>query len=582
MANRQSIRLTAGEDRTITLTATNPDGSAMDLTGASINWTLARLKGNAPSLVKSGTILSAAAGTFTISITADDTRLLRAATYFHQALITISGSTKNGVEGNAVVTAENQTVLAASTGISYDGTQFYSSEVQAAQAKINGSVTFVWTAGLNTPGDGQGQLYKRSGSQPSHANYFQSADGAYWESVTWGNISGYRGPLTDKHGGSYAWKFADRLFVGAAAQSDGSSAGTGGHTFLGDTSKLNSYWAERNATVLGVSNYGGGGGVFASRASDQYTYLGVSIVWASGQSVATGDKRGYQQKIYTAASSGTTGATPPTHTSGTVSDGAVNWTFTESTYMTPIGMTAMAMNDVLDGNATWAAYFEVQRASGAGKCYALEIDTKNKGSDVAPDAYNYLPTGSTVGIWLAGGGDSSLGAPANPSSAAITIGKNGTTWNRGIVFQSDGLTADGSGYMEAINLGQKQLIKWYVSAGNAGANIRSEVSNAGQACQLIFNNDAFTFVTRSAQSFGIFNASGGNPVNFLRADSVATGNAAILNATGSDTDVDLKLNPKGAGVVQFGTNTAKGAEAFASYITIKDSGGTLRKVMVCA
>ena len=48
------------------------------------------------------------------------------------------------------------------------------------------------------------------------------------------------------------------------------------------------------------------------------------------------------------------------------------------------------------------------------------------------------------------------------------------------------------------------------------------------------------------------------------------------------TDLDLYLRPQGTGRVRFGTYTAKGAEAFAGYIDMKDAGGTTRKVMVCA
>ena len=60
----------------------------------------------------------------------------------------------------------------------------------------------------------------------------------------------------------------------------------------------------------------------------------LATAWAGGQVIsATGTLRQNDDKLYTAASTGTTGATPPTHTSGTVSDGAVNWTFFR--YITP-------------------------------------------------------------------------------------------------------------------------------------------------------------------------------------------------------------------------------------------------------
>lgn len=50
--------------------------------------------------------------------------------------------------------------------------------------------------------------------------------------------------------------------------------------------------------------------------------------WATGQTISLNDKR-YASNgfVYQAASAGTTGATEPTHTTGSVSDGGVSWTY---------------------------------------------------------------------------------------------------------------------------------------------------------------------------------------------------------------------------------------------------------------
>jgi len=69
-------------------------------------------------------------------------------------------------------------------------------------------------------------------------------------------------------------------------------------------------------------------------------------------------------------------------------------------------------------------------------------------------------------------------------------------------------------------------------------------------------------------------------VNYINITNAATGGAVEIAAAGDDTDIDLKLSPKGSGYVQFGTHTALGAETLSGYITIKDSGGTLRKIGV--
>jgi len=84
----------------------------------------------------------------------------------------------------------------------------------------------------------------------------------------------------------------------------------------------------------------------------------------------------------------------------------------------------------------------------------------------------------------------------------------------------------------------------------------------------------------SAEQFEI--TSTASAVNKLSVTGSATGNAPVMSASGSDADVDIQFTPKGSGLVKFGTHTAKGAEAFTGYITIKDAGGTTRKVMVCS
>ena len=62
----------------------------------------------------------------------------------------------------------------------------------------------------------------------------------------------------------------------------------------------------------------------------------------------------------------------------------------------------------------------------------------------------------------------------------------------------------------------------------------------------------------------------------------ATGNHAITaEAAGTGSaNIDLSLVPKGTGAVRFGTHSALAAETVTGYITIKDAGGTSRKVAV--
>ena len=69
--------------------------------------------------------------------------------------------------------------------------------------------------------------------------------------------------------------------------------------------------------------------------------------------------------------------------------------------------------------------------------------------------------------------------------------------------------------------------------------------------------------------------------NYLQVTGAANGSAPVLSAQGSsDADVDITFTPKGAGAVRFGTYTASALLPVAGYITIKDSGGTTRRLLV--
>lgn len=71
-------------------------------------------------------------------------------------------------------------------------------------------------------------------------------------------------------------------------------------------------------------------------------------------------------------------------------------------------------------------------------------------------------------------------------------------------------------------------------------------------------------------------------VNYAQVEGSVTGAGVSYKARGSDTNIDLILSPKGAGAVQFGSLTANADAPVTGYITIKDSGGTLRKLAVIA
>jgi hypothetical protein len=70
-------------------------------------------------------------------------------------------------------------------------------------------------------------------------------------------------------------------------------------------------------------------------------------------------------------------------------------------------------------------------------------------------------------------------------------------------------------------------------------------------------------------------------VDYLQVTGSATGNPAniTMSAQGSDANINLVFTPKGTGTVKFGTFTA-GILVQTGYITITDSGGTSRRLLI--
>jgi hypothetical protein len=110
--------------------------------------------------------------------------------------------------------------------------------------------------------------------------------------------------------------------------------------------------------------------------------------------------------------------------------------------------------------------------------------------------------------------------------------------------------------------------------------ISSQGSDSNVQLRLVSKgSQGITFFARggSAQQFSI--SSVNNSVNYLVVDGAAAGTSPILSAQGTDTNIDLSLTPKGTGNVRFGTFTGTILTP-TGYVEIKDSGGTVRRLLV--
>ena len=184
-------------------------------------------------------------------------------------------------------------------------------------------------------------------------------------------------------------------------------------------------------------------------------------------------------------------------------------------------------------------------------------------------AVNYLQvTGSATGV-----GSPSLQVQGSDTNIILSYYTKGTgthnfVANNAIQFLI-GNTASAVNYLQvtgAATLGAPTL-----SVQGSDTNINAIYLTKGTGNHYIgsgVNGYQFAVVTTPTPA-----------VNYLYATGAATGVAPSMSAAGSDTNIDLALTPQGTGVVQYGTYTA-GVVAQAGYISIKDAGGTTRRLLV--
>lgn len=237
---------------------------------------------------------------------------------------------------------------------------------------------------------------------------------------------------------------------------------------------------------------------------------------------------------------------------------------------------------VLNDNATqvqtgYASYLEARRKTGAGTTHGIEIATLNAGTVVTQNSYSMGAVGTTAGLWLSCGRPDALSYSSN-ISVAIGVISTGKAFDKGIVFGNTGIATGTSGQV-AMEMGSNFAVQWVSPDTNVKALIRSDSTNAAVAPQfMLFADSGFFLQHASVSIFSI--ASVASAVNGVQiTPAVATAGPKIA-AFGSDTNIDLSLSGKGTGTLRFGTLTSNADAPISGFITIKDAGGTARKLAV--
>lgn len=403
-----------------------------------------------------------------------------------------------------------------------------------------------------------------------------------------------------------------------------------GEVVTGDPATSSGFWPDVTATTrmnrMRDRVFIGGGAAFTgNRYGTQGSFVPTGT---QGASWAPRDST-----LYVAQDTGLMAVT------GFASNANIDTTAGEPTET--IGVSGFAIGNKASRNV-WAGYLDVQFEQG-NYAYGVEIALKNKSAS-NPTSTPYFATTGTYGIWLPAGGDASYGGlPTNPNNTAIAIGPNASTWNKGIVFFKDGLTgADGTtGTATAIEMGKGHSIVWrnsngvamtirsdnasgvsdvflladtnalkiagtsestiaeFIHNGSAVNYFRIQNSTAGNLLAIraqgtdtnigmqlrVKGTQAVRFQSQDSASNDEFRVGGINsaPVNYLWAYGTnAAAGLAVLSAAGADTNISIRLTPKGTGTVSFGTWTSNADAPVNGYITITDSSGNTRKLATIA
>jgi hypothetical protein len=108
-----------------------------------------------------------------------------------------------------------------------------------------------------------------------------------------------------------------------------------------------------------------------------------------------------------------------------------------------------------------------------------------------------------------------------------------------------------------------------ISGQGSDSNVGVTLASKGVASVILMTN--------SQRQFDVYGPT--SAVNYIRAAGATAGNAVSFTASGTDTNIDLTLTPKGTGNVRFGTYTGTILTP-TGYVEIKDSGGTVRRLLV--
>ncbi|MEZ2417659.1 hypothetical protein [Luteibacter sp. RCC_6_2] len=244
-----------------------------------------------------------------------------------------------------------------------------------------------------------------------------------------------------------------------------------------------------------------------------------------------------------------------------------------------IGGFSIAVNDNPTlSTLAWGHYVEAHRmgANNSGT-YGIEIDVRTLASDLAsPNPYQQPIVN---GLQIACGAEMPAAGQFD-AGAAINIQSNPKSFKLGLNFGATSIVGTNgvTGAGTAIAFARGHRMVWYNSAGNITSVIDGSVSTASLGTQLRFTDSGASLADVNGNPIIQAGSGVSATANFLYVLGSTSGQGKVqLSGAGSDTNIDIKLTPKGTGRVQFdyavATATTPSAFSATRILAIKDSSG---------
>lgn len=213
---------------------------------------------------------------------------------------------------------------------------------------------------------------------------------------------------------------------------------------------------------------------------------------------------------------------------------------------TAIGGFSCVFNDHASlATKAYGHYIEAHRTtSSPADTYGLEIDTRTLKATLQPTPRQL---GDVAALQIASGAEWSASGQFD-ASCAIQVAANPMKFKVGINFMHDSLVDIGGGITEAIGMNRYSLISWFDSAGARSGFITSSATTAagGTAIDMSQNQIKLNAVGGALNFAFVTSATAANYLSFY--SSAAAAPVRIL-AGGTDPNIDISVEPKGAGQV---------------------------------